>query len=877
MKNRFISFGIGFAISLLFAGLTWGYLTHQKNKKGFVSQSPYVDIIETLDLRFNDIKYKFLKKRETPENIVMVAVDDASIREIGRWPWGRDLFSQMTETLLGFGVKVIGMDVIFGEPEKAFPENDARLSSVFAAHADKIVLGTYSDDMIKIQPFQDYCVNEAFLQSGGGDLSKTNHSFVVDDVSDEFVDLRWSPVFRAIFGVLRKQTENEFLAEHNKKNVAELSVFQRNYLESLKTKATFSYCATWLTEADHVFSQNLEALSDLYKKTFDAKESFSQLPYDRQIAKFKNEVADFPMPQYGQWQSNIEKIQKSSKYTGSFVAYLDLDGSVRRYPLFYRSGNRIGTSFVPSLALQTYLLATGHRADVTIEAGGQQKKITSFKIMDPQQDPETVVQDVPVDSQGRILVNYYGPQHTLQYVSAKDLFSDDKHITVYIRERENEFGQILLHQQKQDKAEFFKDKSVILGVTSIGVYDLRSTPVAANFPGPEIHLTVLGNLFQKQYLRRLAHESVQLPVLMLVLGVTLTLLIAFWGALSTVISLFVTVIAVVFVDKYVYDRYGVITSSSFVIIEVMSLHFALLIFKYFSEERKRSELKKTFSKYVSPAVVDELLKNEENLKLGGRKQEMSVFFSDVRGFTEFSEKMDPQDLSQFLNEYLTPMTDIIFKNKGTLDKYMGDGVMAFFGAPVPFTDHAHHACVCALESLEKLKKIQTDFAKRQWPQIDIGIGVNTGFMSVGNMGSKIVQSYTVIGDAVNLGARLEGATKEYGVRILVSETTYAEVSDDFILREVDRVRVKGKKEPIRAYELMGFKTDTGLQDLAAHFDKGYRLYHEHRFAEAKDVFSQIEAMYPADKLSKIYKQRCEQFIANPPPPEWDGVFEMKTK
>jgi adenylate cyclase len=228
--------------------------------------------------------------------------------------------------------------------------------------------------------------------------------------------------------------------------------------------------------------------------------------------------------------------------------------------------------------------------------------------------------------------------------------------------------------------------------------------------------------------------------------------------------------------------------------------------------------------------------------------------------------------------YLTPMTEIVFKNNGTLDKYIGDAIMAFFGAPIKHPQHAKEACRCALQNLEKLKELQKEFEAQGLPHIDIGIGINTGAMSVGNMGSNIVQNYTVMGDSVNLAARLEGINKEYGTRIIISQFTYEEAKDAFTAREIDRVRVKGKLEPVRIFELIceGEPTDKVAQTLKL-FGQGYELYHQKKFSEAQEFFKSAFAVSQNDPVSELYIERCQDYLDSAPPEDWDGVFVMKTK
>jgi adenylate cyclase len=332
------------------------------------------------------------------------------------------------------------------------------------------------------------------------------------------------------------------------------------------------------------------------------------------------------------------------------------------------------------------------------------------------------------------------------------------------------------------------------------------------------------------------------------------------------------------VEKTFFFQKGVVISVAFPLLQFSTSYVVLTFYKYLTEERSKRALRQTFSKYVSPAIVEEVLQDPKNLELGGRKENITVFFSDVRGFTTISEKLDPKALGDFLNSYLTPMTDLVFKNKGTLDKYMGDAVMAFFGAPIHYPDHAKCAARCALQQLEKLKELQAVYAKKGLPVIDIGIGLNTGECSVGNMGSETVRNYTVMGDAVNLASRLEGINKEYGTRIIISEFTHKEIKQDFICREIDWVRVKGKLLPVKIYELIAEgKAPKELDEMIKYFDDGYAFYREKRFEQAIRSFESAASSHPQDMTSQIYIERCRGFIAEPPPENWDGVYVMKTK
>ena len=256
---------------------------------------------------------------------------------------------------------------------------------------------------------------------------------------------------------------------------------------------------------------------------------------------------------------------------------------------------------------------------------------------------------------------------------------------------------------------------------------------------------------------------------------------------------------------------------------------------------------------------------------------LTIFFSDIRSFTSISESITPKELSDLLNQYLTPMTNLIFDNKGTLDKYMGDAIMAFWGAPIPSENHAKLACHCSLQMLKELEKLNVTLKEKGLPAINIGIGLNTGEASAGNMGSNIVRSYTVMGDNVNLASRLEGLNKEYGTKIIISEYTYEVVKDDFLCRMIDLVKVKGKERAVKIYELIApLSEQTKLLDMEE-FDEGLRLYYLKQFDLALPLFEKASEKNPADLLPKIYAIRCNEFIYWPPEDGWDGVYEFKHK
>jgi len=335
----------------------------------------------------------------------------------------------------------------------------------------------------------------------------------------------------------------------------------------------------------------------------------------------------------------------------------------------------------------------------------------------------------------------------------------------------------------------------------------------------------------------------------------------------------------VFVAAQAFDR-GQILNLVFPLAALALPQAAMATYYVIFEQRQVRFLRGAMGRYLSPSVMDAIIRRPELLQLGGEKREMTVLFSDIRGFTTFAERLDPQDLVALLNEYLTAMTDIVYRHDGVLDKYMGDAIMAFWNSPVDQPDHARRGCLTALDMLQELQGLRERWEARGIPPLNMGVGLNSGAMSVGNMGSNTRFDYTVMGDAVNLGSRLEGASKEYGTNIIISESTLEAVREGgFVVRFLDLVAVKGKTEPVAVYELIGQAGQFGSlsPELLGTYEEGTRLYRAQRFEEAAARFAEVLDARPLDGPSRMYLERCEDLVVAPPPPDWDGVFVMTHK
>lgn len=320
------------------------------------------------------------------------------------------------------------------------------------------------------------------------------------------------------------------------------------------------------------------------------------------------------------------------------------------------------------------------------------------------------------------------------------------------------------------------------------------------------------------------------------------------------------------------------------VITIIFTYMGIMVYRFLTEEKEKRFIRGAFAQYLAPSVIEQLTNNPEFLKLGGEKKVLTAFFSDVAGFSTISEKLSPDELVNLLNEYLTEMTDIVLEHSGTVDKFEGDAIIAFFGAPVPYDDHALRACLVSIDMQKSLAKLREKWSKEpHWPKIvhsmQMRIGLNTGPMVVGNMGSKTRMDYTMMGDSVNLAARLEGANKQYGTLNMISEHTYKDVKGSVEVRELDLIRVVGKTEPVRVFELLDRKGKVPHEMEKAYkvYAEGLELYREKKWDAAIVKFGETISLKQDDEPSKRYIVRCEEFKENPPPADWDGVFSMTTK
>jgi adenylate cyclase len=421
-------------------------------------------------------------------------------------------------------------------------------------------------------------------------------------------------------------------------------------------------------------------------------------------------------------------------------------------------------------------------------------------------------------------------------------------------------------------------KIAMIGGTAPGMQDLRTTPFGSIYPGVEIHANVIAGILDSSFRWEPAYTVAAEMITVIIFGLLSSLFLPFLSPVfSTLKTMLLGFLALAF-NFYMWEVELHVLPLAMTLYTLFAIYVINMLFGYFFETRTRSHMDSLFGQYVPPDLVKEMSRDPENYSLASQKRELSVLFTDIRGFTTISEGLDAAELSDLMDEYLTPMTQIVHESHGTIDKYIGDAVMAFWGAPVFHPEHAEQAVGAGLAMLEALEKLNVDFQKKNWPEIKIGVGVTTGMMSVGNMGSKFRKAYTVLGDVVNLGARLEGITKMYGVAFLVSETT-AHAAERYAYREIDSVRVKGKDRGVTIFEPLGLEEELprDVLDRAGRFQQSLDLYRNQDWDGAEAILHELLVAEPDCFLYNLYLERIAHFRENPPGEDWDGVFTFMTK
>ena len=717
------------------------------------------DFLSWLELKTLDWRFHSRGKIVTTGEVALVAIDEKSLDELGRWPWPRVRMAQLLDALVKYEAKVVGFDIVWAEPDE-----NSELKSLSA------------------------------LKQKMNELKLTNR------------DLE-----KYLSQAIQKADTDRTLADSLARS----------------RRAVLGYFFHFFTKED------LPKEKKQLPKDLPPLSTYNWVKYSSQAA------AKVPLFEATYAEVNIPVIAEAAEGAGYFNIFPDRDGTVRWIPLVIKYQDKHYCAL--SLAVLQKFLNNSPLVLRLAEFGVEEIRLGDLFI--------------PTNEEGRMLINYRGPQKTFPHYSATDV----------------------IHGRVPVNA--FRGKIVLVGATAMGIYDIRVTPFDHVFPGLEVHANVIDTILKQQFLYRpnwvTLLDLLAIIVLGLILGIILPKVKALWGALIG-ISLF---FAFFLTSHQLFQKQGIWVNQTYPLFNLVLTYLMITGYRYMTEERERKKVRGAFQYYLNASVVEQMLKDPEKLKLGGEKKDLTVLFSDIRGFTSISEHMTPERLVKFLNEYLTKMTDIVFKYDGLLDKYMGDAIMAIWGAPLDQSDHPLRACYTALEMVEELRLLQQRWATEGMPRMNIGIGINAGPMVVGNMGSERRFDYTVMGDSVNLGSRLEGLNKLYGTNIIISEMTYERVREEILGRELDLVRVKGKDQPVKIYELLSRRAKTLPEQkaLAEEFQAALGEYRNRNWETARKIFQSILERYPADGPARLYVERCQTLEKTPPPEDWDGVYTMTTK
>ncbi len=835
--KRITALRIGLFTGLLFA-LLYAYQLASRTE---------IPVLTKMEAALEDVKFHQRGPVAHDGRIVVAAVDEASIARFGRFPWDRRVIAQLVDKLSAEGAQVVGFDMALSDQDlgaqfagaKRFRSRFAEVS--LAEGKGKVAVDHFSEAAA------DVAGAASALESLSHDIKPTG-----------------DPIYRTARGRLEDgktklgaaQSDFELLAKQDEGLAKELDAELLGQDPDHVLGASLAHAANVVIGFVALTAPEMSAFKEADIKEGVARISRSaiaapELRYTSGTITRATSLEHSQLKTYAALAPPMSPIAAGAAGFGFFNALPDEDGVIRNTALAMQVGGRI----LPSLEVTLLALALDVKPERIVPVVTDE---TGLGIIDGIDFDGKLT--VPTDARGLMRINYYGGDGTFTNYSVADIIDG------------------------RTPPGALKNKIVMVGATAQGTFDQRVTPFMRMTAGLETHCNALQTMLDRRFLRRDVFISAMEAIALLALGIFFSFIFA---RVQVKYSLLVVALSGVLLwfASFLLFRLGYDVFTALPMVEMGAIFILVTVFRFFTEERDKRQLRRAFQLYLNPEVMEEMLGQPEKLQLGGEEKEISVLFSDIRGFTSISEKLTPAKLVHLMNEYLTPMTDIVFARSGTLDKYIGDALMAFFGAPVHNPRNALEASEAALDMMSALARLKETWRIEQpdLPDIDIGIGINSGPMVVGNMGSSQRFNYTVMGDNVNLASRLEGLNKEYGTHVLISEATLTAARaaggpDCLAVRELDFVAVKGKKEPVRLFELRGKGVSpAGDRALLDGFALGLAHYRERRFAEARTAFEQCLTQSAHDGPAKLFLERLEALAAHPPGEEWNGVFKMQHK
>ena len=555
-------------------------------------------------------------------------------------------------------------------------------------------------------------------------------------------------------------------------------------------------------------------------------------------------VSNLVLPAMTGYAAPLEVLINSAAGGGFFSLAPDADGVVRRAPMLARFDNQLYASLSLEMLRQFMFLEAIQLKTSTIAGKQHLEKIYLDKNL-----------ALPTDSSGQLLIPFRGPAETFPYIPAWQLLADEA------------------------DTELLEGALVLVGTSAPGLFDLRATPVASVYPGVEVHANLLAAMLDKKFLQQPSWAPGANLVIGLLAGLILALSLPWLKPIYQMLISGLVTVAVTGLTGWLWLAEGIVLALAGPLLLIFLLGVFNFVWGFFYESMTRHRLADMFGQYVPPQLVEEMSRHPGDFSFAGESRELSVLFSDIRGFTTLSEALAADELKLLLNRYFTPITGVIFDHRGTIDKYIGDLVMAFWGAPVEDPDHALHCIQAAMQMLKATEEISAVFVSEGLPAISVGIGINSGLMNVGDMGSKYRRAYTVLGDAVNLASRLESSTKYYGVSLIVGERTRELALEHFLWRELDLVKVKGKDYAVKIYQPLCLieKATPELKEELQLLEEGLKAFRTQDFAQSKKIFTQLKQRYPSINQYTLYLERIQTLEKEPPTTDWDGSWTRMDK
>ena len=705
--------------------------------------------IEELRLRTFDLFQVLRPREQTARPVVIVDIDEASLKEIGQWPWPRTVVADLVTRLTALGAAAIGFDAVFPEPDRLSPNL----------------------------------------------LASTLHD--LDDATRE--RLRNLPSNDAI------------LADAIRKSRVVLG-------ESVSDKASAGPA--------------VEASGYGVITTKGAPDARTFLVYYPTLVR------------------NLPVLEQAAAGRGIFTQVEEHDGIVRRAPVIMHAGN----AFVPSLSLEMLRVGTNSNSPLirSNQNGIQSVNASRFRL--------------PTDEHGRLWIhfNHVDPR---RYVSARDVL------------------------QGNVAADRIRGKLVLVGTSAIGLSDNKTTPLDPVMPGVEVHAQIIESILTNALLSAPSWAIGAEIIVALVFGLAIIIAAPMLPAAILIALGAILILGLIGLSWYFFAVHNLLIDFTYPLISSWLIYLVLTFVNYFREQKQRQQIRSAFGFYLSPPLVEQLAKSPDRLVLGGEERRMTILFSDVRGFTTISEhyKDDPQGLTQLMNRFLTPLTNAIIDRKGTIDKYIGDAIMAFWNAPLDDADHEANACDAALEMLARAEALNIELKREAetnggvYMPLRIGIGLNSGPCVVGNMGSDFRFNYSVLGDTVNLASRLESRTKDYRLSMVIGSRTAERAKAKFATMEIDLIQVKGKKQPELVFTVLGraqTEEDPRCRELRELNGQMLACYRKQQWDEAVTLIERCRKLgngFDVAGLYDMYEERIAMYRAEPPPADWDGVYEAESK